>query len=288
MTEPTRLIAAVKRVLRARGITYRRLSALIDMSESGVKKLFASGDCSVGRLVEICDAIGISLEAIAREADAAGGKPASLSPAQQAFFLANPSVFYFLWELRNHDFDVRAVAAIHDLDARSQRIFLTALEAHGIVRVLSDGTLRVAAGFRNGIQLPGRLAQVMFHPQQNALLAAARSTPKPPNHDNRAELGYLGMGTYRARRETVVEVIQALHKRGRELEHRAKRDALTARPEECVEIGVMTAIAPFKLADMVSLKNPKIRRARTRRERSDPAASIAVVLDDAVTSRVTR
>src|SRR6185369_16059177 len=108
MIESNQVLGAVKQALRARGVTYRQLGKLVKMSESGVKKLFATGDCSLGRLLEICEAVGVSLEDVAREAPRRD--PVSFSATQEAFFLANPQCFYFLWDLMTHNFDAAAVA----------------------------------------------------------------------------------------------------------------------------------------------------------------------------------
>jgi hypothetical protein len=62
------------------------------------------------------------------------------------------------------------------------------------------------------------------------------------------------------RREAVVELVRDLRERGVDLERRARRESVTARPEQLVDIGVMTVVAPFKWGDVVSLRKPRIKR----------------------------
>src|SRR5262245_18477621 len=99
ISESARVLDAAKQALHARGLTYRSLAERLGMSESGVKKVFASGNCSLTRLVAICDAIGCSIADLTHVARLTPSKPARLTPAQEAFFAANPQCYYFLWEL---------------------------------------------------------------------------------------------------------------------------------------------------------------------------------------------
>ena len=265
MVDAPHVLVALKQAIRARRITYRALAGRLAMSESGVKKLFASGDCSIGRVLAICDAIGVSLEDLAREVEAAGGKPAALSPTQAAFFLQNPQCFYYLWELIANNFDPRAVAKIYGLDGHAQERYLIALQAQGCVRVAVNGAICGVNGFRHGVQLPHELAKVLFHSQQVALLERARSERKSADDNDPDSMASLGMARLRLRRDTVIELKKSLRTQAIELEQRSRRDVLTARPEDCIDVGLMTVLAPFKLADLISLARPRIKAVRRRR-----------------------
>jgi hypothetical protein len=260
MIDTAQILGQLKHALRARRITYRRLGASIGMSESGVKKLFVVGDCSLGRLIDICDASGIAFEDLVI---AAAGRraPARLTPAQEDFFIANPQCFYYLAELVERDADTAAVAAANRLDAAAERVYLTALERQGCLRVLASGAVRLADGFRDGIAIDGRVAQVILHAQQSALLEAARGTAK---NDDLESFAYLGMGTLRLRRDTLAELKRTIGERSTELERRARREAVTTPPAQLVDVGMMTVLAPFKWGDMISLERPRIQRAARR------------------------
>ena len=68
MTTSTRIVDTLKRQLKARGITYKKLAARLHLSESAVKHMFSTGNFSLKRLDEICavleldigDLVGIS------------------------------------------------------------------------------------------------------------------------------------------------------------------------------------------------------------------------------------
>jgi DNA-binding Xre family transcriptional regulator len=271
MTESADVIAAVKKALKARRMTYAELAKPLGMSESGVKKLLAGGSCSLGRLLAICEAIGVSLEDLAREATAAprSGEVAVLTPKQEDFFLENPKFFFFLWELTGNDFDAAAVARAHGLDARALRVYLTTLQALGCVRVLRDGRVRDAQGFRKGLLMTHRLAQLTTRPQQDAMLRIARTPPSkgvdPGDPLSGRRPWVSGPSLLRLREDSVRELKETLRGLAMEFERRARREAAFAREEDCVDIGAMMVVAPFKLSDAVSLQDPVVKRRAKRR-----------------------
>jgi transcriptional regulator with XRE-family HTH domain len=55
------IVGTIKRTLKARKMTYSELAKLVGMSESGVKKMFAAKDGSLGRVCSICEALGLTL-----------------------------------------------------------------------------------------------------------------------------------------------------------------------------------------------------------------------------------
>lgn len=57
MTTATRIVATLKRELKARGLTYRDVAARLDLSESAVKYMFSNGNFSLRRLDELCEII---------------------------------------------------------------------------------------------------------------------------------------------------------------------------------------------------------------------------------------
>ena len=55
------LISTLKRVLKARGVTYADLAEKIALSEASVKRLFSQGTFTLERLEEVCAALEIAV-----------------------------------------------------------------------------------------------------------------------------------------------------------------------------------------------------------------------------------
>ena len=76
MSEITQLIATLKRELKQQGKTYRGVAKALGLSEPSVKRLFATEQFTLERLVEICGLLGLTLAEPAQEAGQGhSGKP---------------------------------------------------------------------------------------------------------------------------------------------------------------------------------------------------------------------
>ncbi|TIX35751.1 MAG: helix-turn-helix transcriptional regulator, partial [Mesorhizobium sp.] len=56
------IFEALKRTLKAKGVTYRVLAERMGVSEPTVKRIFHERNCKLDRLMEICTAAGVELE----------------------------------------------------------------------------------------------------------------------------------------------------------------------------------------------------------------------------------
>ncbi|MCG8040453.1 MAG: helix-turn-helix transcriptional regulator [Candidatus Thiodiazotropha endolucinida] len=61
MSQVAELLQALKRELRAKGVTYREVAEFLDLSENSVKRLFAERSFSIARLEKVCDLLGLEL-----------------------------------------------------------------------------------------------------------------------------------------------------------------------------------------------------------------------------------
>ncbi len=55
------LVSALKRCLKIKGVTYKNLSLTMNLSESSVKRLFASNNLSLQRFEQVCEVVGLSI-----------------------------------------------------------------------------------------------------------------------------------------------------------------------------------------------------------------------------------
>ena len=61
LRESRQLVVVLKKCLKMKGITYRDLSVALELSESSVKRLFASSSFSMHRFEQVCDVLGMSI-----------------------------------------------------------------------------------------------------------------------------------------------------------------------------------------------------------------------------------
>ncbi|MFZ6874978.1 helix-turn-helix domain-containing protein [Undibacterium sp. Di27W] len=68
MTETKRLLATLKRLLKSRGYTYRKIASALYLSEPTVKRLFSNGNISLERLTQLAALVDMSILELANEA----------------------------------------------------------------------------------------------------------------------------------------------------------------------------------------------------------------------------
>ena len=89
----------IRRALRARGMTYRELGRHLGLSESGVKKVFASRDCNLDRLLAIAEVLEIEASELLSEAERPRANRVELGESAQRWLLDHPEHFAWFWWL---------------------------------------------------------------------------------------------------------------------------------------------------------------------------------------------
>ena len=92
MTQSSRIVDALKRALRARGISYADVAARLGLSESSVKRLFSTGGFSLDRLEAASELAELDLLELARVADEQRDRVPSLAVAQEEELVGDPAL----------------------------------------------------------------------------------------------------------------------------------------------------------------------------------------------------
>ena len=195
------IFAVLKRVLRARGVTYAELAPRLGLSESGLKKIFALEDCALSRLESIADAAGIPLAELFEVAASAPFEQVTLTLEQQQGLLGKPLLLTVFWKLSVERWPAKRIARAFGIDDRAlfralaelDRLGLIVLEQPGdrvrlrhgdLVRWLPEGPLLeylhdawgrevLARARKNGLL---RLSQIWLRPDTRAELQADLAT----------------------------------------------------------------------------------------------------------------
>jgi transcriptional regulator with XRE-family HTH domain len=148
MGETNRIIMALKRGLRARGITYAMLAKRIGLSEPSVKRILSRGSLSLPRLERICEAAGLSMEELVRPVAASPAESSStLSAAQESALAADPQLLACFYLLTNGH-SPRDVASELHADEKLLRRWLVKLDNLNLVE------LRARLGARLRVHVP--------------------------------------------------------------------------------------------------------------------------------------
>ena len=126
------IVDAIKRRLKAQGITYQVLARKLGLSEPTIKRDLTRGDFSLKRLDEICDILGVTVADLANDESARGSRITRFTDAQERALTADPRLVLLTYLLVNRwsaDDIMKAV----DLDENTFVRALIALDAIGIV-----------------------------------------------------------------------------------------------------------------------------------------------------------
>ena len=143
MIRSINIIHALKIQLKRSGITYRELAAQLKLSESAVKQMFASGNFSLRRLDQVCDALGLELGDLVDIAMNQESKTAELSNSQERELVADIKLLLVAYLLVNYvsvdeileQFEISEIEIVQLL-ARLDRMKLIELQPGNRVRLL--------------------------------------------------------------------------------------------------------------------------------------------------------
>src|SRR5687768_1401762 len=127
------LVDAIKRRLRAQGITYQALARRLKLSEPTVKRDLARGDFTLKRLDDICDVLGVSIAELAHEEPDRQLRLTQFTDAQEQALVANPRLVLLTYLLVNR-WSLEEITGAIDLGENDLVKALLVLDQLGIVR----------------------------------------------------------------------------------------------------------------------------------------------------------
>ena len=101
MPAASRFVDALKRSVRARGLTYAELARRLQLSEASVKRMFSRGTFTLARIEEVLAAVELDLYEVARMTRGAGNGPAQLSHEQELGLAKDERLLAAFWLVLN-------------------------------------------------------------------------------------------------------------------------------------------------------------------------------------------
>lgn len=136
------LAKILKSLLKERGLTYRDLAEALGLSESNVKKIFTSEDCSLARLNSICVILEVSLSDLMQEASKVAAREFHFTLAQEEFLVKHRQHFLVYWKLVYEEWSQAEVKKFLGLNQDELFKILRALDQHKLLELLPGGEVR--------------------------------------------------------------------------------------------------------------------------------------------------
>ena len=143
MSECAQIVGALKRSLKARGITYRVLAKAVGVSEASIKRIFAEKTFSLVRLEQICAALGMSIVEVARMAAEHGGADSQQLSLEQEEILASDSRLLACFHLLLNGRQSAEIAVELRLQERELRKLLVKLDAAKLIELQAKLKVRL-------------------------------------------------------------------------------------------------------------------------------------------------
>jgi transcriptional regulator with XRE-family HTH domain len=143
VSESKQVIAALKRSLKARGMTYAELARRVRLSEASIKRIFARGTFSLARLEQICGALGLSMAELVQMAAPHVQQTRQQLTLDQEQALADDPRALATFHLLLNGYRSAAVAAELGLGERELRRILVRLDAAGLIELAPKMKVRL-------------------------------------------------------------------------------------------------------------------------------------------------
>jgi len=101
MPAVSRFVDALKKSVRARGLTYAELARRLRLSEASVKRMFSRGSFTLARIEEVLAAVDLDLYEVARMSRGASAGAAQLTHAQELGLARDERLLAVFWLLLN-------------------------------------------------------------------------------------------------------------------------------------------------------------------------------------------
>jgi transcriptional regulator with XRE-family HTH domain len=142
MTQVAQLMSTIKRLLKARGLTYRDVGDALRLSEPSIKRLFAGQRMTLDRLAQVAELLGCTLAELLEEAAVSAAPQVHvLAAAQEARLVADTRLLLVMVCALNHWSPADIVGTYRLTKAECLKQLLT-LDRMGVISLLPGDRIR--------------------------------------------------------------------------------------------------------------------------------------------------
>ena len=245
MNQTQQLISALKRSLKARGLTYRDVARELGLSEASVKRVFSAGTFTLERLEQICGLLDMTIYELSRmTAMATVEKPNRLSWEQEQALADNPSLFTYFYLLLN-GWTHAGICAEFGLSETASIRRLAALDRLKLIELLPGNKVRLLTAHTILWRRDGPVQQKYEKQVRRDFMHSKFDGPDEALHFQAVELSEYSIKAMHKKVDTLI----------REIEELAETDMMVA-PEERHWIGLVLGYRPWMFSPIILKKRP--------------------------------
>ena len=242
MTETSQLISTIRKQLKNQGMTYRDVAHALELSETSVKRLFASGRFNIDRLVQVSNLLGYTLAELSREAQAGQPRLGKLTEQQEREVVSDSRLLLIAVCTLNH-WTMDEILEIYNVDKAECIKYLLRLDKLRIIDLLPGNRIRINVS-RDFDWLPsGPIQQYFLNRGLGDFLKSSFS------HEDETMAFVNGMFTEQALVQ-IMEEVQRLRRKIAELHE----ESLSAPLSKRSGVGLLLAMRNWEPEDFAKLR----------------------------------
>lgn len=231
--ETARIVSSLKRVMKARAVTYAQLARDIRLSEPSVKRILSRGTLTVQRLDQICRALDVSIHEISRlAAELSAEEMDQLTLEQESALAADWNLLACFYLLANGRTG-REIATQLQADERQVRRWFVKLHAVRLVELQSGSRARSRTTSAIAWRKDGPVRKLYEKRAREEFMQSLFCGPGEVQHFRSAELSDASWRVFLRKLEKLSAEFRDLAEIDRSLPHREKRSVavwLAGRP----------------------------------------------------------
>ena len=153
------LVEALKRLLRARGMTYRDLGQSLSLSEASIKRLFAKEALTLKRLEEICGCLDVDLFEVTKLARNQSAQAQEMTVQQEAALAADARLLGVFYLVLN-DWHLPEILERYEIEKAEAIALLAKLDHLGLIMLLPNDRVRLLIPRTMRLRNDGPIRQV--------------------------------------------------------------------------------------------------------------------------------
>ena len=156
MATSARIIDALKRQLKAQGITYKGLADRLGLSESAIKHMFSTGNFSLRRLDAVCEVLELDIGDLVTISDTLEPRIEELSAEQEEEIVSDIRLLLVAYCLINH-WSVDEIVTRYDLTQEEVLRYLRRLDRMRFIELQPGDRVRILVANNYGWRKNGAI-----------------------------------------------------------------------------------------------------------------------------------
>jgi hypothetical protein len=137
------ILKELKDHMKRQKLTYKHLALRMRLSESGLKKVFMASDCSLGKIEKICQALGLSITDLVKNAEDKNLNNIEFSRQHENFFKNKEKAWPLYWLLVYERRSISMIKKLLNLTDKESNALLFQLDKHNLIVLKPGGQIQI-------------------------------------------------------------------------------------------------------------------------------------------------